>query len=287
MALTPESRYSSEQSANELKVVSGKERQVVGNLLTAYLALKNYWLAFLNLFYPNRCLSCKKELAYNETFHLCSLCSNSIQQVSEPVCVRCGVHLPFGGMHCFFCRKEKRYFTFVRSAGNFTGALREMVHQLKYSGKDYLSKELARVLLDGWKRYPELKDAEMVIPVPLHPSALRERGYNQAELLARSFVSLLQETPSLHPLRDGERIVKNVLVRKKKTQSQTLLNREERNLNVTDAFAVQEQEVHKIKGKIVLLIDDVCTTGATLNECAKVLKKAGAKRVSGLTLARD
>lgn len=243
---------------------------------------KKISLALLNLFYPKRCISCKMNLHYLETKHLCGQCWDSITSIPEPFCDRCGIHLPDGGMYCFHCKHEKIHFTLARCAGTFTGALRELVHHLKYRGKNYLAAELAQFLRTAWKQYPELQECEVVVPVPLHSSSLRERGYNQSALLAKEFIHLLHENSQTQFV-----FIENLLIRGKKTRSQTQLSREDRMSNVESAFEIEPGRQSAILKKNVLLIDDVCTTGATLNACAKVLHDAGAKRVYGLTLARD
>jgi len=173
----------------------------------------------------------------------------------------------------------------VRSSSTFEGALKELIHHFKYRGKDYLSDELSLFLLRTWEKHSELQESEVVLPVPLHSGRLRERGYNQSLLLAKKFVSLVQE--SGRPSFGIGRIVvlQDILVRVKKSASQTELSREERIRNVESLFRVKDPTA--IYEKKVLLIDDVCTTGSTLNECSKILKEAGAKEILGLTLARD
>jgi len=180
-----------------------------------------------------------------------------------------------GGAHCFLCKKTKRYFEVVRSATSFDSHAQKIVHQLKYSGKEYLAPEISQFLGETWTRYPELQEAAIVIPVPLYKTQFRERGYNQAELLAKEFV---KQFPQMA-------LQGKTLVRIKSTRSQTKLSRKDRLQNLLTAFSVVDSEA--IKNKTILLIDDVCTTGATLNACAKTLLRAGADKVFGLTFARD
>ncbi|OGR85186.1 MAG: hypothetical protein A2901_06520 [Elusimicrobia bacterium RIFCSPLOWO2_01_FULL_54_10] len=161
---------------------------------------------------------------------------------------------------------------FVRSCAPFDGALKELIHQLKYSGKDYLARDLAPVLMEGWRRHPEIQLTEIVVSVPLHPARLRERGYNQSEALAREMARLAR-VPFLDALK-----------RARNTVSQTQLDSQERAKNVAGVFQVRTPG--QIAGKRVLLVDDVCTTGSTLGECAQALLQAGARQVFALTLAR-
>ena len=194
----------------------------------------------------------------------------------DPICAQCGVHLPDGGKHCFRCKKGKIHFDVVRSFGSFEGPLKELIHKFKYEGKDYLGEDLSFFLLKAWNLYPELKAAEAAVPVPLHGASLRERGYNQAEVLAKHFVLWLQP----HPLPCAD-----LLERVRRTETQTRLASRARAKNVESAFTVRDPSA--VKGKTILLVDDVCTTCATLNECAITLKGAGARKVFALTLARN
>lgn len=249
--------------------------------------LENISLSLLNWVYPKRCISCKGYLPFDDSRHLCRKCSESIQIIQEPYCIRCGVHLPDGGMRCYSCKHDEIYFDCVRCFGIFEGPLREMIHHFKYRKKDYLDDELSYFLFQAWDRFPELQEFEIMIPVPLHSSSLRERGYNQSQLLATKFLNRINNKSQNNEQNSNSKysLLKQVLIRTKKTVSQTLLKKEERATNIESAFKISEPEL--IKGKNILLIDDVCTTGATLNECAKILRKSGAKKVLGLTLARD
>ena len=245
--------------------------------------LHDRYLRFLNWFYPKLCQSCAEDLAYNEPGQICPSCREAISPVSEPICIVCGIHMPDGGRHCYDCKRTQIYFFCVRSFGIFEGPLRNLIHKLKYEGKENLSRDLSSYLFEAWKRYPELKECQVIIPVPLHPSSFRERGYNQADLLAQELLKRMRQG-----LTKNEKIpelTKNTLGRAKKTRSQTHLSKEERAQNVKSAFQVKDDG--KVRGQKVLLIDDVSTTCSTLNECARTLRKSGAKKVFGLTLARD
>ena len=156
----------------------------------------------------------------------------------------------------------------------FNTSSRSLVHALKYSRADYLAKYMGAQMAVRYKNYPELAEAEVVMPVPLFPKRNRTRGYNQSELLAENFAPLV-----------GLPLDSKSLVRIKNTISQTTLGRVGRLANMKGAFAYKKQE--PIKGKTVLLIDDVATTGATLEGCAEALKVAGAKKVMAYTFARE
>ncbi len=161
----------------------------------------------------------------------------------------------------------------MRSCSAFEGVLKELIHQLKYSGKDYLAKDLSLFLMRTWQKYPEIQEAEIAVPVPLHAASFRERGYNQSEVLAKAFSS------------SARILFSNALKRTRQTVSQTTLKQMERKKNVENAFTVSKPDA--VKGKKCLLIDDVSTTCATLNSCSKALLAAGAKEVYALTLARN
>ena len=148
------------------------------------------------------------------------------------------------------------------------------MHALKYQGADYVASYMGDVMAHRFGMLPELTGVNLVIPVPLFPARLKKRGYNQSKLLARAFcqkTGLTLDTQSLVRVRD--------------TGSQTKLGRPERVKNMSGAFAVKNPAA--VKGKTVLLIDDVATTGSTLEACAQALRMAGAKRVLAFTFARE
>ncbi len=186
----------------------------------------------------------------------------------------CGTPLPDGGARCSPCRRHRRAFRFCRSAGLYDGSLRKAILLFKYAGREEMARPLALCMEDTFRSRPELHQTDCVIPVPLHFLKRHARGFNQSELLARELTA-----------RVGLPLQLNALVRRRWTRAQAGLGKEKRKGNVQDAFQVKSTE--GVNGKHVLLVDDVCTTGATLDACAQALKEAGAKRVNALTLARD
>ncbi len=156
-----------------------------------------------------------------------------------------------------------------------------VLQALKYKGKTRLAKPLGRLLFDAFISYPELGATELIAPIPLHASRARRRGFNQAALILKQWPLLLrrQGGAPVQIAGDGD-----FLKRARKTPAQTGLSRSQRMTNIRRAFALNAAA--PVEGKTVLLIDDVCTTGATADECARVLKKGGAKTVNVLTLAR-
>lgn len=219
---------------------------------------------FLNLLFPPRCLGCR-----GPGLWLCQACLDQVPRVEPSCCSICGGQAGSDGL-CSRCRTEPLHIERIRSVLYFEGVLREAVHHLKYRGCVELAQPLGQLMAEYLKEHPMLCD--VVVPVPLHVTRLRERGYNQAALLAYAMAR-----------HNGLVVDERALVRERATASQVTLNAEERKLNVKDAFRCPDAGV---VGKKVLLVDDVCTTGATLEACATALYEAGAQSVQALTLAR-
>ncbi|MBR2392708.1 MAG: ComF family protein [Elusimicrobiaceae bacterium] len=232
---------------------------------------------FLHFLFPKTCLACGCDLDAQTQHSLCSCCLAALRTLGPLICRRCGAVLKSGGAHCYACRgtKAKKYkCSVIRSAFVFNDSSRAWIHALKYGGADYLGKEMGKEMSLRFCRYPELSEAELIIPVPLFSKKYRQRGYNQSELLARSFSAELSLP-----------LDKNSLKRIRHTVSQTTLGRKERLENMAGAFVcINPKAVYR---KTILLIDDVATTGATLEGCAQALKQAGAKKVLAYTFARE
>jgi ComF family protein len=171
---------------------------------------------------------------------------------------------------CFRCQTTPLSVAPVRSALLFEGAVRDAIHALKYRGAEHIADVLAVKMADAWRYYDMMGD--LLVPVPLHPEREAQRGYNQAKLLARALAPKIAR-----PLAD------DTLYRVRPTRSQAHLDRKERWKNVADAFTCPDAV--DLSGLSVVLIDDVATTGATLDACAVALLTRGAKQVSALTLA--
>jgi len=188
-----------------------------------------------------------------------------------PICPKCG-RPQASGIVCPSCRQRQTEIDGIRSPFRFDEVVRKAIHQLKYQNLKAISRCLAELLADYLRSNP--LPGEVLIPVPLHPQRLRERGYNQSSLLTRE-LGKLTNLP----------MVEDCLIRVKQAQPQVrAAGLEERRRNVTDAFVCRND---KLSGKQVILIDDVCTSGATLESCAIALKNKGALLVWGLTLARE
>jgi len=231
----------------------------------------------LNLIYPPRCLICKKLLENNDG--LCRECFQAIEIISAPYCNICGKPLEpvqsFAGVDspvCSDCRGRKLFFRYARSIGKYKGILKECIHLLKYRGKKVLLKPLDILVKKCIDRFIPFEKISFIMPVPLHKKRFRQRGFNQSELIAE-LIGKHCRIPVLSTL----------LNRTVYTPSQTTLTKVERAKNVKGAFEVNESPY--IKMGTILLVDDVYTTGATVNECARVLKRAKAKELYVLTLA--
>ncbi len=191
--------------------------------------------------------------------------------LSSPICPKCG-RPQASGIICASCIQRQTELDGIRSPFRFDGVVRKAIHELKYHNLRAIAGCLAGLLAVYLQSNP--LPGEILIPVPLHPRRLRERGYNQSNLLARELGKII-----------GLPLVEDCLIRVKQAQPQVrAAGLRERRINVADAFACRNDEAC---GKQVILIDDVCTSGATLESCARVLKKRGALSVWGLTLARE
>lgn len=226
------------------------------------------WESLLDLVYPIRCVSCDR--IGEDCF--CASCRSSIVPILSPFCFRC--QEPEEPDLCPGCRFRPPAFTVARVAGVFGGSLQEAIHALKYAKKERLAEPLADLLAGVWEREPNLRPSELLLPLPIHRRREGERGFNQSALLAKR-LSLLIEIP----------VEEGALTRPHYRRPQVGLGRAERQRNVEGVFHVERAE--EIAGKLLLLIDDVLTTGATCHEAARALREAGAKEVRVLALARE
>ncbi|HEX5038473.1 MAG TPA: ComF family protein [bacterium] len=225
--------------------------------------------SLLNVFFPPRCAVCRDFLAADTG--LCPPCEGRWPSLSAPFCATCAMPFVSGPSHrCGDCFAEPPAFEKIYAAGLYEDFLLDLVVRLKYRGEE----RLARLL--GDRMATALKDApsfDVILPVPLHAARLRERGFNQAVLLARRIGK-----------KRGTEVDPFLLKKVRETPAQATLARDERKKNVKGAFLVADAA--RIAGKRVLLVDDVATTGATLNEAAKILITSGAAGVEAAVAAR-
>lgn len=222
--------------------------------------------ALADLLFPAHCLGCGRGGDY-----LCPACQDALPWIGPPFCRRCGLPLRRGEL-CPDCQASPRDIDGIRSLFLMQGLAREAIHKFKYENLRALAWPLGGLL---W-RYLEANPlpADALVPVPLHPRRLRQRGHNQAALLARELGQ-----------RSGLPVVEGMLTKIRHSPAQARASSAaQRRANVEGAFACRDR---RLEGRRALLIDDVCTTGATLEACAATLKKAGAASAWGLTLARE
>ncbi|MDP3732847.1 MAG: ComF family protein [Candidatus Omnitrophota bacterium] len=229
-----------------------------------------------DILYPKACLVCKRHLKAIACVDnlVCTQCWAKIKRNSPPFCRCCGRHLekPVKNI-CPACIRKQLHFDRAFSPCAYEGVLKELIHTFKYQGKDYLGTTLTRLMTEFIEEYNLPMDLlDLVIPVPLHKTRLREREFNQAQILSNHIAC-----------RFGKKVSHDNLRRLRLTKTQTELEIGERLLNVKGSFAATKKE--DIKGKNILLVDDVLTTGATCSEAAYALKDAGANIVFVLTLA--
>ena len=231
--------------------------------------------AVLKAIYPPRCPSCDTIL---EDYGFCEGCARAIRPISPPWCEVCGK--PFDPLAkakgiCANCSRWRPNFARARAGALYDGPVAEAIKRLKYSGRTSVSRALAKLLERAVLSLDIPLDEQVVlVPVPLHPRRLRERGFNQSELLAEEAARRL-----------GIRLERRALARRVHTRPQVELSGKERRRNVKGAFAAERPEL--IEGRVVVVVDDVMTTGATLDECAKVLRGTEAKEVYAATVARE
>lgn len=224
---------------------------------------EQYLAALADLFYPQRCVGCDRRASDV----LCRACFEALPEVGQPCCARCGMPTAFETPVCEGCKGVDFSFESARAPLRYGGTGKELVHALKYRGYTRVVEKVAVPLMLGVLDRGTCFDA--VVPVPLHRSRLRKRGFNQAELLARGVARKLNVTVS-----DTLQVVRS-------TRDQVELSAAGRRANVTGAYSARGRAAGRI-----LLIDDVFTTGATTSACADTLVRAGAGEVHALTLCR-
>jgi ComF family protein len=226
------------------------------------------------------CAACDRPLENPTRGPVCEPCWRSILPLTPPLCDACGDPLatcqnraegkalsPDLDLRCTRCRRQKRLIVLTRSIGSYDGALRAIVHAFKYDGRRSLARRLGELMKVRGSMV--LAGAEIIVPVPLHPSRRRERGFDQAADLARHV---------------GLPVVR-ALVRSRPTAVQASLPAGRRHANVRDAFALAPAAA-RLRGRVVVLVDDVSTTGATLEACARAVSGASPREIRALTAAR-
>jgi ComF family protein len=230
-----------------------------------------------DIFLPNACAFCSSFEGVDDRSLLCADCEARIPEVKEPFCERCG--RPFVDMGnaaprlCGRCMTSPAsYLDRTRFATYDVGEVNRAIRRLKYGGALYMTRPLTHILCRAFDLRLSAADYDMIVGAPMHVNRLRSRGFNQSVLLAQALAA-----------HAGKPLARKLLLKIRDTPAQAGLHRSERLRNLKGAFAVRKGT--PIRGLRILLVDDVLTTGATLEEAAKTLKKAGAARVEGLVLA--
>jgi ComF family protein len=247
---------------------------------SVWQALPGVGRRLVDVIWPRQCASCGGLIGHREQGDFCAACWRRIRLISPPYCPCCGrpfrspVALAFSPEHrCGACRAHPPPFDHARAVGCYAGPLRQAIHLFKYRGKMSLRRPLLQLALGHFHElYPQAA-YDAIIPVPLHPGRLRQREFNQAAVLAKGLARHL-----------GSPLLERVLARARQTRPQVELSGAERRRNVKDAFVVTAPA--RLAGHVVLLVDDVLTTGATVGEAAKALKAAGAVQVDVFAWAR-
>jgi len=228
----------------------------------------------VELFYPSYCVGCG--FAQTPGVFLCDQCVASTPRIAPPFCHCCS--RPFEGaitgeFCCPNCEDRALAFDCAVCVYQAKGVLRDLIHRFKYGGQHFLRRLLSEILLEAMRdERIAAMPVDAIVPVPLHSARRRERGFNQAEALARGVAR-----------RTGISVL-DCIERRTYTLTQTQFDRSERMRNLRNAFTLRKNSV--VVGKNLVLLDDVLTTGSTLHECAVVLRKAGAQSVRAITVAR-
>lgn len=228
--------------------------------------------AVLNIIFPPRCRFCSKIMDWlKEEVPVCKDCFGAIRLIGSEACNYCGKSLE-SVKNCSCVQDgHEIYYSKAYSACEYYGLIREKLLVFKFSGRKEMSEALAWLIVRKLEMTNE-KSFDIIISVPMHETNLKKRGYNQSELIAEHIASYYSKP-----------IAKNNLIKTKITLTQSKLDRGERIKNIRDAFKIVYS--NEIKDKEVLLIDDILTTGSTVNECSKILQEAGAKKVIVATAA--
>ena len=237
--------------------------------------MRRFAQGLCDLVFPPRCAACGVLRTGPEERSFCPACFSGIRFIAPPLCPCCGIPMAgAGGDHpCGDCLVSRPPYRVARAVARYESVLHDVVHVFKYKGKTTIGEILGKMMADHAYSGFTIADYSLIVPVPLHPKRLRERGFNQALILAREIskrFSLPLEFLALE--------------RHKLTEPQVNLSKEQRLENVRGAFAVRKNK--RIEGQRVILVDDVYTTGSTIKECAGTLMRSGAADVAVLTLAR-
>lgn len=225
--------------------------------------------SLLNLLFPVECSACSGKVENSNRFGVCYNCIKSLEIVNSYGCRYCGKPVQDVHLFCASCLDKKSNIETIYTACYYKDNIKKIIINFKYNERSYLGELLGKLLVDLYS-IKFIGNSDMIIPIPLYPSKRKSRGYNQSEILANYFSKKL-----------GIKLKVKLLKRIRQTEPQYNLTRAERFKNIRGAFLASS----KVREKTVILIDDVSTTGATLQNSAKALKKAGAKKIYAIVVA--
>ena len=217
------------------------------------------------------CISCDREILDGSEFQLCEKCLNNMQKIKEPICIKCGEMLENGNLNCEFCKKFNYAFNSNKSIFYYNEESSKIIKGLKYNQRKYYVKFIAKMMTEDRCIFDKV---DIITFVPISAKRKRVRGFNQAEEIAKEISKIVNID------------VVELLEKVKDNKTQAGLSQKERLENLKGTFKIKESEKEKVSGKRILVVDDVFTTGATLNECSSVLKIAKPKEIKTLTFAK-
>lgn len=230
------------------------------------------WKKILCIVYPKRCLLCDSVLKYNDSKAICESCESKTKYLVKDLCKKCGKpHDTVKNDLCFDCSRKSHIYIEGRGMWHYTGDVKKAIYKYKYYGRRNYARLFAKELAIYYCKYINW-DIDIITSVPLHPKKLKERSFNQSALIADRFGEII-----------GVKVDNNLLYRTKYTMPQKELSDFNRILNVENAFCANDKR--DINECNILIIDDIYTTGSTIDSCAKVLKEHGASRIYFLTIA--
>ena len=234
--------------------------------------LKQSGSVILDAIYPRACVVCGQPMEFhrrNNSERVHEECKSLLKPVDGPVCGKCGKKVKSGQVLCADCNNTERIFDGAVAVFEYNNALKESIYRFKYDNKREYASSFAYMIAERNSKIYEYWQPDLIIPVPMHPEKKKIRGYNQAELLAKETADIFRINMEAE-----------TLIRKKMTIPLKELDTKSRYKNLSGAFEVKGS----LKGKRILLMDDIYTTGATFDSCANALKKAGADKVYGTSL---
>ena len=223
----------------------------------------SFFTGFVDFIFPPVCLICHNRLDSSCRF-VCDRCWNAFTPLRQPLMTVEMMNLLLG---------EEKYFTHSFALYEYSADIQHLIHLMKYKSMPGIACRFGKEVGDVLAGHDQFRDVDVILPVPLHPLRLRERGYNQADLIAREIGRAM-----------GRPVLATALHRSRYTRQQAKFDKDERTRNVRDAFQLRQQDY--MQNKNIIIVDDVLTTGSTMNACAKALKEAGAHKLTAVTIVR-